>query len=78
MKEILELIEGMGDFGELRDEIMRLVEKLGMKNGQVLYPLRVALSGKQFTPGGGVEIALILGKDETIRRVKLAIEQLSM
>ena len=40
-----------------------------------LWPLRVAVSGKQFTPGGGVEIAELLGKDETIARVKKGIEK---
>ena len=49
---------------------------LGVKNGQVFYPLRVAVSGKQFTPGGGVELSAILGKERTIERVKIAIEKL--
>ena len=39
------------------------IEKLGVKNGWLLYPLRVAVSGKQFTPGGGIELAVVLGKD---------------
>lgn len=36
------------------------IEKLGVKNGWLLYPLRVAVSGKQFTPGGGIELAVVL------------------
>lgn len=76
LKEILILIENLEHFNSLHDEVIKLVEKKGLKNGQVLYPLRVALSGKQFTPGGGIEIANILGKTETIRRIKLAIEKL--
>ena len=47
-----------------------------MKNGLVLWPLRIAISGKASTPGGAVEIAYLLGKEETIRRVKAAIEKL--
>ena len=54
-----------------------LVEKLGVKNGYILWPLRVAVSGKQFTPGGGAEIAELLGKEETLRRVRTGIEKLS-
>ena len=53
-----------------------LIEQMGVKNGIVLWPLRVAVSGKQFTPGGGVDLAEILGKEETLRRVRAAIQQL--
>jgi len=76
LKEVLALIEGLEDFADLHDEVIALVEKLGLKNGQIMFPLRVALSGKQFTPGGGVEIAQILGKAETIRRVNIAMGKL--
>jgi glutamyl-tRNA synthetase len=44
-----------------------------MKNGQVLYPVRIALTGLETTPGGASEIASILGKEETLRRLKLAM-----
>ena len=47
-----------------------------LKNGRIMWPIRVALTNKQMTPGGAVEIAHILGKEETLRRVRLAIEQL--
>ena len=47
-----------------------------LKNGRIMWPSRVALTNKQMTPGGAVEIAHILGKEETLRRVRLAIEQL--
>ncbi len=48
-----------------------------MKNGQVLYPVRIALSGLETTPGGATELAVILGKDETIRRIQAALSRLS-
>jgi glutamyl-tRNA synthetase len=51
-------------------------EKLGVKNGLVMWPVRIALSGMLVTPGGAVEIADILGKDEALRRIDLAIAQL--
>ena len=50
---------------------------MGVKNGIVLFPLRLAITGKQFTPGGAIEIAAILGRDETMRRLDLSIAQLS-
>ncbi len=47
-----------------------------MKNGQILYPVRIALSGKETTPGGATELAVVLGKEETLRRIELALGQL--
>jgi len=47
-----------------------------LKNGAVMWPLRIALSGQQFTPGGAIEIAQILGKDETLRRIAAAKQKL--
>ena len=61
----------------IHDSLIELVQKLELKNGRILWPVRVAVSGKAFTPGGGVELAYILGKDETLRRIDLGIEQLS-
>ena len=60
----------------LFDYLKALAEKLGVKNGQILYPLRIALSGKETTPGGATEIAVILGKEETLRRIETAIAKL--
>ena len=57
----------------LFDALKALAEKLGVKNGQILYPLRIALSGKETTPGGATEIAVVLGKDETLRRIDEAL-----
>jgi len=63
-----------------RDSIEELcmneVKELGVKNGVVLWPIRTAVSGKQFTPGGAYEIAEILGKEETVNRIKIGIEKL--
>ncbi len=78
LKQVLPVLEGLEDFSVegLHTALFQLIEKLGVKNGIVLWPLRVAVSGKQFTPGGGIEICAILGKEESIRRVKAAIAKL--
>ncbi len=78
LENILGVVEGINDwtFDNLHDALMDLVAKMEVKNGIVLWPLRVAVSGKAFTPGGGVELAYILGKDETISRIKKGIEKL--
>jgi len=76
---ILPVLEGISDWKQevIHDELMKLPEKAGMKTGQVLYPLRVALSGKPSTPGGGVELASIMSKEKAIARIKDAITYLS-
>ena len=48
-----------------------------LKNGQILYPVRIALSGLETTPGGATELAVILGKDETLARIKAALQKLA-
>lgn len=75
LKEILPVLEGITNwsYDALHEALFALIEKLGVKNGLILWPLRVAVSGKAFTPGGGVELAEILGKDETIARIKHGI-----
>ena len=60
----------------LFEKLKALAETLGVKNGQILYPLRIALSGKETTPGGATEIAVVLGKDETINRINQALLRL--
>ena len=60
-------------FAALKD----LAEKEGLKNGQVLYPVRIALSGKETTPGGATELAVVLGKEETLNHIKQALAKLA-
>lgn len=78
LKASLPVLEELEDWSEegVHAALFGLIEKLGVKNGLILWPVRVAISGKQSTPGGAVEIAAILGKEETIRRIKLGIEKL--
>lgn len=64
------------DEDKIKEKFIELAKKHEKKNGQIMYPIRVALTFKAFTPGGAVEIAHILGKDETIKRTKNAIEKL--
>lgn len=57
----------------IHDTIFKLIEELGVKNGYVLWPIRTALSGRQFTPGGAFEIAEIIGKQDSILRIEKGI-----
>jgi len=53
--------------------MMGIVADMGLKTGQVLYPLRVAVSGKESTPGGGTELCALLGKEESLARIEKAV-----
>ena len=72
------VLEGVSDWteSEIHDRVMAFIPELGMKNGQVLWPMRIAISGQMSTPGGAFEIAYLLGKDEALRRLSAAIERL--
>ena len=75
LNDALPLLEGIDNWTEqeLHDRVMEAIPTLGMKNGQFLWPLRIAISGQMSTPGGAFEIAYLLGKDETLRRLKRAL-----
>lgn len=79
LKEILPVLEGVSDWTteNIHEALFALIERLGVKNGIVLWPLRVAVSGKSFTPGGGIELCYILGKEESLVRIRKGIEKLS-
>ncbi|SFA77375.1 glutamyl-tRNA synthetase [Acetitomaculum ruminis DSM 5522] len=79
LKELLPVFEKQEDYSNdaLYATLKDYVEKKGCKNGYAMWPVRTALSGKQSTPGGATEIMEILGKEESINRIKAAIEKLS-
>ena len=75
-KEALASLEDWSSEENVHELLLSLPKQLEMKNGQVLWPVRTAITGKQFTPGGAIEIAHILGKEETLRRIDKGIEKL--
>lgn len=78
LKELLPRLEECEDYSvdSLHDLLMNYIAEKGIKNGQGLWPVRTAVSGKQMTPGGAYEIMEILGKEESLRRIKIGIEKL--
>ncbi len=79
LKACVPVLENITDWNEtvIHDTLMNLVTELGIKNGQLLWPVRTALSGKPTSPGGAMELADILGKEESLRRIEKGIELLS-
>lgn len=79
LKAALPVLEALPVWEEtvIHDAMMQLVADLGIKNGQLLWPIRTALSGKPTSPGGAFELADILGKQESIKRIETGIALLS-
>lgn len=78
LKELLPLLESQEDYSNdaLYQTLISYVEKKGCKNGYVLWPVRTAVSGKQMTPAGATEIMELLGKEESLNRIRKGIELL--
>ena len=79
LKEILPRLEAWDDYSNdaLFGLLKGFAEEKGYKTGYVMWPVRTAVSGKQNTPGGATEIMEVLGKAESVERIKNAIELLS-
>ena len=76
MLPVFEAIEDWSDESILA-AMTGMAEACGCKNAKIMWPVRIAVAGKAVTPGGAVEICRILGKDETLRRIRVGIEKLS-
>lgn len=78
LQELLPLLEAQEDYSNdaLYTVLSEYVTKKGCKNGYAMWPVRTAVSGKQMTPGGATEIMEIIGKQETLERIRRAIEKL--
>ena len=79
LKAYLPLLEGLDDWSleGLRACISGAIERSGEKTGKILWPLRIAVSGLASTPGGAYEIMEILGKEESLARIRKGIDKLS-
>ena len=79
LKEVLPVLEEASDYTNdaLFETLKEFATSKEYKTGFVMWPIRTALSGKAATPGGATELMEILGKEESIARIKAAIEKLS-
>lgn len=81
LKVLGEIIPAFEALPEWTDELLLpamtgLAERMEVKNSVVMWPVRIAAAGKAVTPGGAVEICCILGREETLRRLRIAAEKL--
>ena len=78
LKDVLPILENTDDYSNdaLYATLLKYVEEKEVKNGYVMWPIRTAVSGKQMTPAGATEIMEVLGKEESLKRIKKGIELL--
>ena len=78
LTRIVPIFEAISDWNDenIMAAMVSLAESMEAKNAKVMWPVRIAAAGKAVTPGGAVEICRILGKDETLRRMHVALEKL--
>ena len=78
LQKLLPMLEELAvwDNEGLLAAMTKLAEEMGVKNAKVMWPVRIAAAGKAVTPGGATEIASILGREETLRRIHIALEKL--
>lgn len=78
LKELLPRFEALDEYTipAIEALLMGYVQEKEIKNGLALWPVRTAVSGKQMTPGGAYEIMSILGKEESLRRIRIGIQKL--
>ncbi|MGC4020216.1 MAG: glutamate--tRNA ligase [Muricomes sp.] len=79
LRDLLPVLEAQEDYSNdaLFETLKNYAAGKEFKNGYVMWPVRTAVSGKQSTPGGATELMEILGKEESLKRIKIAIDALS-
>ncbi len=79
LTDVLPVLEAQEDFSHeaLHAVLSQYIEKEGVKTGLVMWPIRTAVSGKQMTPAGATEIMEVLGKEESLARIRNGVEKLT-
>ena len=77
---LIPVLEALGEADwtveKIHEACFALITEMQVKNGWMLWPMRIALTGMQFTPGGGIEIAAVLGRTEALRRLNAGLAEL--
>ena len=78
LSQIIPIFEALPvwDDESILNAMVKMAEEQGVKNAKIMWPVRIAAAGKAVTPGGAVEICRILGREETLRRLRIGLEKL--
>ena len=80
MPKIKEWVEGIDDFSNdaIFGTLGEKAKEAGVKSGAIFWVMRIALTGQAVTPGGATEIAELLGKEETLKRIDKSLKMLGV
>ena len=78
LSQIVPIFEALPSWDDesILNVMVKMAEEQGVKNAKIMWPVRIAAAGKAVTPGGAVEICRILGREETLRRLRIGLEKL--
>ena len=78
LKAAIETLTAVSDWqiDAIHDALIALAQTLGVKNGTLLWPVRIAAAGQTVTPGGAMEILAVLGREEALRRLHVGLEKI--
>ena len=79
LEAVIPVLEGLTEWTDeaIHDALVDLAQRLEVKNATLMWPVRIAAAGKLVTPGGAVEICRILGREETLRRLRRGLSMLT-
>ena len=79
LEAAIPMLEALPDWTDesIHDGLVNLAASLEVKNATLMWPVRIAAAGKLVTPGGAVEICRILGREETLRRLRQGLSMLT-
>ncbi len=79
LEQVIPALEALPDWSQesIHDCLIGLAEKLEVKNGLLMWPVRIAASGRTVTPGGAVEVLGMVGREESLRRLKAGLDKLN-
>ncbi len=79
LEQVIPALESLADWSQesIHDCLIGLAEKLEVKNGLLMWPVRIAASGRTVTPGGAVEVLGMVGREESLRRLKDGLAKLN-
>ena len=79
LQAAIPMLEALPDWTDesIHDGLVNLAASLEVKNATLMWPVRIAAAGKLVTPGGAVEICRILGREETLRRLRQGLSMLT-
>ena len=79
LEAVIPALEALPEWSQeaLHDCLIGLAQRMEVKNGLLMWPVRIAASGRTVTPGGAVEVLGMVGREESLRRLNIGLEKIN-